>query len=92
MYFYLEVVGPTEHLTSEHLAILAAVENGDAALAARLTQEHLATSHDFILTFLLENQATANGLDVLIGLHARRHSDAGPELATALPATPKQSP
>jgi DNA-binding GntR family transcriptional regulator len=92
MYFYLEVVGPTEHLTSEHLAILAAVENGDAALATRLTQEHLATSHDFILTHLLENQATANGLDLLIGLHARRHSDAGPELATALRVTPNETP
>jgi DNA-binding GntR family transcriptional regulator len=92
MYCYLEVVGPTEHLTSEHLAILAAVEHGDAALAARLTQEHLATSHDFILTYLLENQATANGSDVLIGLHARRHSDAGPELATALRATPTETP
>jgi DNA-binding GntR family transcriptional regulator len=92
MYVYLEVVGQTEHLTSEHLAILAAVENGDAALAAQLTREHLATSHDFILTYLLENQATANGVDVLIGLHAGRHSDTGPEQATPLRAPPNETP
>jgi DNA-binding GntR family transcriptional regulator len=63
LYLHLEVIGQTEHLASEHLGILAAVENGDAALAARLTREHLATSHDFILSYLLENQATAGGVD-----------------------------
>jgi DNA-binding GntR family transcriptional regulator len=56
MYVHIEVVGQTEHLVDEHLSILAAVESRDAALAARLTREHLATSHDFILTYLLENQ------------------------------------
>jgi len=57
LYVHLEVIGQTEHLAFEHLGILAAVESGDAALAARLTREHLATSHDMILTYLLENEA-----------------------------------
>jgi DNA-binding GntR family transcriptional regulator len=72
LYIHLEVIGQTEHLTAEHLGILAAVENGDAALAARLTREHLATSHDYILTYLLENQAAATSVDPLTGLHARQ--------------------
>lgn len=54
MYVHLEVIGQTEHLDAEHLAILDAVERGDAALAAHLTRDHLATSHDFILTYMLE--------------------------------------
>ncbi|WP_166908177.1 GntR family transcriptional regulator [Mycobacterium sp. DL440] len=87
MYVHLEVLGQTQHLTSEHLAILAAVEQGEAALAARLTREHLATSHDFILSYLLETQATSGGVDVLTGLHTRRHSNTGPELATPLGET-----
>jgi DNA-binding GntR family transcriptional regulator len=57
MYIYIEVIGQTDHLTSEHLGILAAVESGDAALAARLTREHLTSSHDFILTHMLELKA-----------------------------------
>jgi DNA-binding GntR family transcriptional regulator len=61
MHFHLESIGQTEHLVSEHLGILAAVESGDSALTARLTREHLATSHDFILRHLLENQATVGG-------------------------------
>jgi DNA-binding GntR family transcriptional regulator len=63
MYVHLEVIGQTEHLTAEHLGILAAVESGDSALAARLTREHLATSHDFILTYLLENHVAVGGGD-----------------------------
>jgi DNA-binding GntR family transcriptional regulator len=68
LYMHLEVIGQTEHLHAEHLAILAAVESGDAALAARLTREHLATSHDYILTYLLENP-TATGGDEFVSLH-----------------------
>ena len=63
MYVHLEVIGQTEHLTSEHLAILEAVERGDSASAARLTREHLATSHEYILAYLLENEASADGGD-----------------------------
>lgn len=68
LYMHLEVIGQTEHLHAEHLAILAAVESGDAALAARLTREHLATSHDYILTYLLEHP-NATGGDEIVSLH-----------------------
>jgi DNA-binding GntR family transcriptional regulator len=79
LYVHLEIIGQTEHLVSEHLGILAAVEGGDAALAARLVREHLATSHDFILTYLLENQPAADGdIDPLPGLHASRALRMGP--------------
>lgn len=70
LYMHLEVIGHTEHLHAEHLGILAAVESGDAALTARLTQEHLATSHDFILSYLLENPS-ATGADDIVSLHDR---------------------
>jgi DNA-binding GntR family transcriptional regulator len=59
MYVHIEVIGQTEHLVSEHLAILAAVENGDSALAATLTREHLASAHDFILRYLMGGQDSA---------------------------------
>ena len=62
MYVHIEVVGQTGHLVEEHLGILSAVESRDAALAARLTREHLATSHDFILTYLLENRDVAGAI------------------------------
>jgi DNA-binding GntR family transcriptional regulator len=82
LYVHLEIIGQTEHLVSEHLGILAAVEGGDAALAARLVREHLATSHDFILTYLLENQPAADGdIDPLPGLHASRALRMGPAQA-----------
>lgn len=79
LYVHLEVIGQTEHLVSEHLAILAAVESGDAALAARLVREHLATSHDFILGYLLENEVE-HGIDPT-GLHAGSASGGGPGVA-----------
>jgi DNA-binding GntR family transcriptional regulator len=59
MYVHIEVIGQTEHLVSEHLRILAAVENGDSALAATLTREHLASAHDFILRYLMDGQDSA---------------------------------
>jgi DNA-binding GntR family transcriptional regulator len=59
MYVHIEMIGRTEHLTCEHLGILEAVESGDPVLAGRLTGEHLTTSHDFILRYLLESKATA---------------------------------
>lgn len=74
VYLHLEVIGQTEHLDSEHRAILAAVENGDGALTARLTREHLATSHDYILRYLLENPAAAGGIDAVRGPGGRRSS------------------
>lgn len=56
MYVHIEVIGQTEHLTSEHLGILAAVEAGDGALTATLTREHLASSHDYLLRYLMDAQ------------------------------------
>lgn len=70
LHLHLEVIGNTEHLHAEHTAILAAVEIGDAALAASLTREHLATSHDFILKYLLEDAAA--GADPFAALHENR--------------------
>ncbi|MDT5070673.1 MAG: hypothetical protein QOK02_6828 [Mycobacterium sp.] len=63
MYVHIEVVGQTEHLTAEHLGILAAVEAGDSALAATLTREHLASSHDFILRYLMDSQNAAGDVN-----------------------------
>lgn len=74
LYVHLEVIGQTDHLHAEHLAIMAAVESGDAVRAAQLTREHLATSHDYILTYLLENP-TATGADEIISLH---EAESGP--------------
>ena len=57
VHLHLEVIGQTEHMQTEHTEILAAVSRGDAALTARLTREHLATAHDHILTYLVDNPA-----------------------------------
>ncbi len=78
LYMHLEVIGQTEHLHAEHAAILKAVESGDATLAATLTREHLATSHDFILSYLLENP-TATGGDDVISFHERGHREPAPK-------------
>jgi DNA-binding GntR family transcriptional regulator len=55
VFLHLEVIGQTEHFGTEHQQILAAVERGDAAATASLTREHLATAHDHILGYLVEN-------------------------------------
>lgn len=54
IYLHLEAIGHTFHLDAEHEEILAAVEQRDGPLTARLTREHLAAAHDHILTYLLE--------------------------------------
>ncbi|AQA01656.1 GntR family transcriptional regulator [Mycobacterium sp. MS1601] len=76
LYMHLEVIGQTDHLHAEHVGIMRAVESGDAALAARLTREHLATSHDFILSYLLEHP-TAGG-DEVISFHDGGHKEPAP--------------
>ncbi len=81
LYMHLEVIGQTEHLHAEHVGILRAVESGDATLAASLTREHLATSHDFILSYLLENP-TATGGDDVISYHDDGHRQPAPEVTT----------
>lgn len=61
LYLHLEVIGNTAHLHEEHARILAAVQGGDAAEAAAVTRQHLETSHEFILRYLLENAVTPDG-------------------------------
>jgi DNA-binding FadR family transcriptional regulator len=46
------------HLHEEHRRIYDAVSRGDANAAADLTRAHLATSHEFILRFLLDSEHT----------------------------------
>lgn len=58
LHLHLEVIGNTAHLQEEHANILAAVEGGDARQAAAVTCQHLETSHEFILRYLLENAVT----------------------------------
>ncbi len=53
VYLHLDVIGDVEHLHEEHRQILAAVRRGDPRQVADLTRLHLATSHDFILRYLL---------------------------------------
>ena len=53
VYFHLDVVGQVAHLQEEHRQILAAVQHHDARLAAELTREHLVSSHDVVLGYLL---------------------------------------
>jgi len=54
LYLHLDVIGDVEHLHEEHRQILAAVRRRDPAEVAELTRLHLATSHEFILRYLLE--------------------------------------
>jgi DNA-binding GntR family transcriptional regulator len=56
LYLHVGVFGDMGHLHEEHRAIFAAVSRGDANAAADLTRAHLATSHEFILRFLLDGE------------------------------------
>jgi DNA-binding GntR family transcriptional regulator len=53
VYFHLDVVGDVGHLQEEHRQIFQAVQEQDAARAAELTRQHLASSHDVVLRYLL---------------------------------------
>jgi DNA-binding GntR family transcriptional regulator len=59
LYLHVGVFGDMGHLHEEHRQIYEAVSRGDAIAAAELTRKHLATSHDFILRFLLDSELTA---------------------------------
>lgn len=61
LYLHVGVFGKTDHLHAEHRLILDAVRRGDAAAAADLTSAHLATSHEFILRYLLANEIMSAG-------------------------------
>jgi len=65
VYLHLDVIGDVEHLHEEHRQILAAVRRGDPREVAELTRLHLATSHDFILRYLL--RTAAMGQDAATG-------------------------
>jgi DNA-binding GntR family transcriptional regulator len=54
LYLHVGVFGDMGHLHDEHRGIYDAVGRGDANAAADLTRAHLATSHEFILRFLLD--------------------------------------
>jgi DNA-binding GntR family transcriptional regulator len=61
VYLHLDVIGDVEHLHEEHRQILAAVRRGDPREVAELTRLHLATSHDFILRYLLRTAGLGEG-------------------------------
>ena len=61
VYLHLEVIGDVEHLHEEHRRILDAVRRGDPREVAELTRLHLATSHEFILRYLLRTAASDDG-------------------------------
>lgn len=63
LHLHLEVIGNTEHLHEEHIGIFEAVQRGDADAAMELTRNHLETSHDFILQYLLENIVAEDAAD-----------------------------
>jgi DNA-binding GntR family transcriptional regulator len=56
LYLHIGVFGDMDHLHEEHRGIYEAVSRGDANAAADLTRAHLATSHEFILRFLLDSE------------------------------------
>ena len=59
LYLHVGVFGDMGHLHAEHRQIFDAVSRGDAAAAADLTRVHLATSHKFILRFLLDRELSS---------------------------------
>ncbi|MGH3386720.1 MAG: GntR family transcriptional regulator [Nocardioidaceae bacterium] len=88
LHLHLEVIGKIEHLHVEHTNILHAVESGDAARTAALTREHLATSHDFILQYLLEN-SEVDDADPFASLHDGRGVPPGPPAPTRQDTQPE---
>lgn len=54
IYVLVEVLGNAKAMDLQHGAILEAVAEGDAKVAAELTRQHLADSHAFVLSYLLE--------------------------------------
>jgi Transcriptional regulators len=56
VYVQIDGVGETAEFDRQHRRILSAVADGDAALAAKLTKEHLESSHEFVLRYFLERE------------------------------------
>ena len=63
VHLHLDVIGDVDHLHREHRQILAAVRAGDPREVAELTRLHLATSHDFILQYLLRTGLAGEGTE-----------------------------
>lgn len=61
LHLHLDVIGSVGHLQTEHRQILAAVQDGDPGRVSELTRFHLATSHDFILRYLLADPGSRDG-------------------------------
>jgi DNA-binding GntR family transcriptional regulator len=61
LYLHVGVFGNTDHLHAEHRRILDAVRHGDANATAELTRAHIATSHGFILNYLLDHEIMSTG-------------------------------
>ena len=55
LHLHLSVLGGLDRLNDEHAAILAAVRQRDPLAVSEATRVHLATSHEFILSYLLEH-------------------------------------
>jgi DNA-binding GntR family transcriptional regulator len=64
-YLRLHLSSPaSDHLRAEHHAMMLAAAEGDAAMVEKLTLEHLRTSHDSILSYLLDRDPTS-GVDLV---------------------------
>lgn len=57
---HLEHLDQRNHLWEEHRLILEAAERRDAETLERVTRDHLATSHEFILKHLMEREFAAS--------------------------------
>ncbi|MPZ74635.1 MAG: FCD domain-containing protein [Nitriliruptorales bacterium] len=55
LHLHLSVIGGLERLQDEHAQILDAARRRDPAAVAECTHVHLATSHEFVLSYLLEH-------------------------------------
>lgn len=55
LHLHLAVIGGVDRLQEEHGRILEAARRRDAAEVSERTRLHLATSHDFVLSYLLEH-------------------------------------
>jgi DNA-binding GntR family transcriptional regulator len=61
LYLHVGVFGDVDHLHAEHRRILDTVRRGDANATAELTRAHIATSHGFILNYLLDHEIMSAG-------------------------------
>lgn len=59
LYLHLLALENTRFLMEEHARILDAIERGDGPQAETLTREHLATSHNLILHYMLDHSVGA---------------------------------